>query len=227
MDADLALLQEVTITTWGELKRMGDPIQVADHEPWLPWKEGNYPCWPLIVKLSDRVQVDWLVNWVPGGWPGNHQFPASGIGIAAAARVTLMSGASPFAAVSMYARWVQSHRGVRGGNRTYADASAHLIISDISTLVTSDDSAELRIVVAGDLNVTFNAVSNDNPRSQAVLDRFRALGFEYLGPQHPDGRRSSEQTQNVVTLRRPGKGPDSAYTQADHVFATAGYGHGH
>ena len=223
MGADLALLQEASVNTWKDLQRVSDPIQVSPHEPWLPWQERHYDRWPLIVGLSDRVRIDWLVNRVPQAWPNDNEFPASGIGIAAAARVAPTSGADAFTAVSMYARWVESHRGQRSRGGQYSDVSAHRILSDISTLLPSRDPSGLRILAAGDLNMTFDAVSGDFPHTEFVRKRFRLLGFEYLGPQYPDGRRYSEKSTNVLTFRTGTPDRPGTQTQVDYVFATSGF----
>ena len=69
-------------------------------------------------------------------------------------------------------------------------------------------------------------------RANTVFDRMNALGLEYIGPQHPNGRRADpapehlpEDTRNVVTYY-PGNSPETARLQLDHVFASRGFHHG-
>ena len=42
MDADVALLQEVPVNGWRLLARVGGPVAVTPHEPWLPWQPRTY-----------------------------------------------------------------------------------------------------------------------------------------------------------------------------------------
>ena len=80
MGADLALLQEVHPAGRRWLARYGNGVEVTPHDTRLPWTGSEYDRWPLVVKLSDRVQVDWfeLVHATP--WPNAYQIPVSGLG---------------------------------------------------------------------------------------------------------------------------------------------------
>ena len=87
------------------LQEAGDPpADVADRlgvgkkEHWdshcwnSRWYEGRfknlYDRWTRVVKLSDRVEVEWFKQVSPIGMPEPEEFPVSGIGTVAAARVT-------------------------------------------------------------------------------------------------------------------------------------------
>ena len=130
MDADVALLQEVHIGGWDWLRTAKDGVAVTSQEPWAPWEKGHYDRWPLVVKLSDRVDVEWFKQTVPTRWVTADEIAVSGIGTIAAARVIPVNGVEPFIAISMCARWLQPHPTVGNEGWIYPDASAHRIISD-------------------------------------------------------------------------------------------------
>ena len=68
MDADVALLQEVYASGWEWLPKQRSSIEVSPHVPWAPWQRTDYNRYPLVVKLSDRVQVDWFEPKYPSPW---------------------------------------------------------------------------------------------------------------------------------------------------------------
>lgn len=217
MGADVALLQEVTVNGWKRLASAGNGVAVTPPEPWLPWTEKTYTRWPLVVKLSDRVKVEWFKHRMPVYWPKVDEFPVSGIGTVAVARITPVSGAEPFIAVSMYARWRPLHLSVGDQRWPHADASAHRIISDLSVFVSHNPkNATHRILAAGDLNMAFFGNFRCDARMQTVMNRMNALGLEYLGPRDSSG-------ENVPTYRTPRQDPATATTQFDHVFASQGF----
>ena len=111
-------------------------------------------------------------------------------------------------------------------------ASAHRIISDLSAFIGYYDRPEKhRILVAGELNMSFQSTDKFDRRAQTVLDRFQALGLDYLGPQYPAGRRAdpipehlNEESLDVPTYyHKPSNTPAGAYVQLDHVFASRGF----
>ena len=64
-------------------------------------------------------------------------------------------------------------------------------------------------------------------RCRTVWDRMEALGFVYMGPRYPNGRRAEftpdhlpKETKNVPTQRAPKSPPR---LQLDHVFASQGF----
>ena len=84
----------------------------------------------MVVKLSDRVGVQWFRQVLPTTpQEGDDEIAVSNVGIIAAAQVIPITGGEPFIAVSMYARWFRPHPTVRSPY-IYSDAAAHHIISD-------------------------------------------------------------------------------------------------
>ena len=243
MDADIALVQEggqppddVTGVDIG-------PKESYDSHHWnSDWWKGRWPAlydrWPMVVKLSDRVEVEWFkqVSPVWGGAPD--EIEVSGIGTIAAARVTPKdSSVAPFVAISMYGRWMGPHPSTES-SEIYADASVHRIISDISAFIGHEDTRRHRIIAAGDLNTghgyTGEPYTGDpywEARDRSVFDRFNAIGMEFMGPQFPNGRQAiptpaglPPDTRNVPTYYTIAqKKPENAQIQLDYVFASRGF----
>ena len=233
MDADVALLQEVGSVPDDVLDR----VELSPYRPWLSHNpetgEPNYDRWPTIVKLSDRVRVEWFRQISPIGVDPQcpQDMAVSGIGTIEVARVIPKVGPEPFIAASMYARWFSPHP-TAIGDWIYPDGSAHRIISDLTAFIGYYDAPDRhRILAAGDLNMSFQSTDQFDHRAQTVLDRFRALGLEYLGPQYPAGRRAdpipkhlNEESLDVPTYyHKPSNTPAGAYVQIDHVFASRGF----
>ena len=237
-DADLALLQEAG----------NPPVDLADridYRDGVFWSRQLYDRWPLVVKLSDRVTIEPYRQVPPISDLGKDAIGASGIGTMAAARVIPHGNeAEAFVAVSMYARWLGAHPSAKTKSAwsIYSDASAHRIISDLSTFIDPADPAihrpkspqAHRILAAGDLNMFYGAtgrtLSMPN-RERTVWDRMCALGLEFLGPQVPHGRRAEAglepddvpaDTKNVPTYYHRG-GPAGAKNQLDYAFASRGF----
>ena len=187
----------------------------------------------MVVRLSDRVEVEWFKQVSTIQIPKPDEIAVSGIGTIAAARITPRDG-EPFVAVSMYARWMWPYQADRTPWTVgHPDASAHRIISDLSVFIGNTDPDTHRIVAAGDLNMVYGD-PGDYPQSltareRTVFDRMAALGLEFMGPQHPHGRQADPRpaglptnTGNVPTFRPPGKSPGTALHQLDYVFASLG-----
>ena len=229
-NADLALLQEVRrVPAWFANT---EGVQVGPEEHWnthlLLRREGRWNRWSMIVGLSNRVKIEWFKQVPPFAWTGEDEFAVSGIGTAAAARVTPPDG-QPFVAVSMYGRWMRRHPTARSSRRIYPDGSVHRAISDLSAFIPSHPRTH-RVLVAGDLNVAFHASHHFDKRAQTILDRMQALGLEYMGPRYPNGRRADpiprhldEKSLNVPTYHTNRKTPATAHVQVDHVFASRGF----
>ena len=231
MDADVALLQEVG-TVPDDVR---DRVELSPHSPWLrddpDTGDPNFDRWPMVVRLSDRVKVEWF-RQVGTMWaePRPYDVAVSGIGTMDVASVIPKHGPEPFIAASMYARWFSPHPTAEG-DYIYSDASAHRIISDLSAFIGYYDAPDRhRILAAGDLNMSFRSTDPFDRRAQTVLDRFQALGLEYLGPQYPAGRQAdpipehlNEESLDVPTYyHKPSNTPAGAYVQIDHVFASLG-----
>ena len=240
MDADVALLQEADSPPPDVAGKVETgPVDHWDSHVWNSrWYEGRfenlYDRWPMVVKLSDRTEVEWFKQVSPIDQPAEDEIAVSGIGTVAAARIT-PKDSPPFIAVSMYARWIRPHPSTKSGWRVdYQDGSAHRIISDLSAFIGSTDPSTHRILAAGDLNMIYGATEDNRlalpARDRTVTDRMDALGLEFLGPRHPDGRRACPtpsglppDTLNVPTYHTTSQSPATAQSQLDYAFASRGF----
>ena len=225
-DADLALLQEAGSPP-------ADLVDRIDYADGVFWNRHLYDRWPLVVKLSDRVTVEPYRQVPPTIDLGEDSIGVSGIGTIAAGRVIPHDAEEEsFVAVSMYASWLSAHPSTNS-SWIYSDASAHRIISDLSTFIGHSNPAKHRILAAGDLNMFYGATGSRlalPERERTVWDRMHALGLEFLGPQVPRGRSAETQpddvppdTMNVPTYYNPGKRPETALNQLDYAFASRGF----
>ena len=254
MDADVALLQEASPPP-DDLVRPQDapfppaegtgppdigPRQAWDSHSWnSDWWHGRasalYDRWPMVVRLSDRVDIDWFKQVGPIGWAEQNEIAVSGIGTIAVARITPRDGSTePFIAFSMYGRWEGAHPSRNKPSWIYSDGSTHRIISDLSAFISSTDPSTHRILAAGDLNMIYGATDDNQleipARARTVTDRFDALGMEFLGPQYPAGRRACPapqglppDTRNLPTYHTTSQSPAAAQNQLDYVFASRGF----
>ena len=237
MDADIALLQEAVPPD----DVAGLPLDVGPRESWdsHSWNRHRRPSalydrWPMVVRLSDRVDVEWFTQVGPIGWPKQDEIAVRGIGTITAARVTPQDGSiQPFIVVSMYGRWVGLHPSLKTSRREYADASVHRIISDLSAFIGENPQTH-RILAAGDLNIFHGYGDWGSPyweaRYRSVFERMDVLGLEFVGSQAPFGRRAAEPreheptaSRNVVTFYPPRRNPATAIHQLDFAFASRGF----
>ena len=199
------------------------------------WSCRSYDRWPLVVKLSDRVAIEPYPQVPPISDLGEDAMGVSDIGTMAAARVIPHDNEDEaFVAVSMYARWLSPHpsTNAKSSRSDYSDASAHRIISDLSTFIDRSVPTAHRILAAGDPNMFYGATGRRwslPERERTVWDRMQALGLEFLGPQVPHGRRAEAKpddvpanTKNVPTNYHRG-GPERAKNQLDYVIASRGF----
>lgn len=245
-DVDVALLQEVGR---GAAQQMADVIVGG-----AAWDWDRSSIWPTVVRLSDRVQVDSLAP-VASEREGTAQntIAVSDPRTLAAVLVRPPQDASPtfppFLLFSIYARWLNphplaGHSPMRRGYSAidiYSDASAHRVISDVSTFIGHTNPQSHRLLVAGDFNTIYGATDDSRlenaRRAQTVFDRIEALGMEFKGPQWPDADRQAEpaphglprNTKNVPTYltgwerrRMRDKGIVSG-NQLDYVFASPSF----
>lgn len=227
-DIDVALLQE----TCTPPREVLDSMELSPYTPWL----GEYfyinslrP--PRVVRTSDRVKVEWYEQVGPHrGRLGPLQMPVSGISLCDAAVVSPVDGGEPITVVSMYAGWQSPHPNA-GPGWIYPDASAHRIISDLTTFVRTYemDEPDHRIIAAGDLNACFGDLGAFTARAQTIVDRMSALGLAYVGPKYPNGRKAdpvpnilAEGSKDVPTYYSTAMTPETAQLQLDHVFASRG-----
>ena len=228
MDADLALLQEVRRIPAHIVDRVG----ISPHEP---WNKHLFDRFPRVVRLSDRVTIEWFKQAEPLGYAGDGEMEVSGVGLTEVARISPRDG-EPFIAVSLYGRWVQPHPSTNSKWSNFAgvsDTSVHRAISDLSAFIGSLDPSTHRIIVAGDFNLIYGATEK-NPmvlalRDRTVWTRMEALGMVFMGPQYPAGRQADPtprgmpvDTGNVPTYAWRGK-PENARWQLDYVFASRGF----
>ena len=240
MDADVALLQEVGSVPSDVADKVDTgPVEHWDSHVWNSrWFEGRFNSlfdrWPMVVRLSDRVKIEWFRQVSTISEIQDDEIAVSGIGTIAAARV-IPEDSPPFIVVSMYARWIRPHSSAKSHWFVgYQDGSAHRIISDLSAFIGSTDPSTHRIIAAGDLNMIYGATDNNSlalpARDRTVTDRMDALGLEFMGPQYPDGRQASptprglpEDTRNLPTYYARGGSPESAQHQLDYAFASRGF----
>ncbi|WP_420614207.1 hypothetical protein [Candidatus Spongiisocius sp.] len=241
MDADVALLQEAGRYPYDVASRVDiGPREHWDSHYWnSDWYKPRFPRlfdrWSMVVKLSDRVEVEWFKQVSPISDTAEDEIAVSGIGTIAAARI-IPRDAAPFIAVSMYGRWIAPHRSAKSNMKVgYPDGSAHRIISDLSAFIGNTDPGTHRILAAGDLNMAFGGKDDAPfaPRERTVTDRMDALGLEMLGPQHPHGRQADPtpeylpaDTRNVPTYHTTSQTPATATNQLDWAFASRGFHHG-
>ena len=227
-DVDLALLQEA-----GSVP--GDLEHLVEYDDAVFWNRHLYDRWPLVVKLSDRIEVEHYRQMPPISDLGDNDIGVSGIGTIAAARVIpCESEDEAFVAVSMYARWLKPHPSTKSPwSVGYSDASAHRFISDLSTFIGHTDPSRHRILAAGDLNMFYGATGTRlslPERERTVWERMKSLGLEFLGPQAPFGRPAPTapddvpcDTKNVPTYYKVGECPEKARNQLDYAFASRGF----
>ncbi len=237
MDADVALLQEASLPP----DDVAAKVDTGPREHWdSAWYRGGVdPAvdrWPMVVRLSDRVEVEWFRQVGPIREAAEDEIAVSGLGTIAAARVIPLD-APPFIVASMYARWTKPHPSTSGQSAEFSDASTHRIISDLSAFVGNADSGTLRVLAAGDLNLIHGMTAAQRTvhpfRDRTVLERMDALGLEFLGPRYPAGRRANSVPQglpadslNVPTFHHSLESPETASLQLDYVFASAGFREG-
>jgi exonuclease III len=216
--ADVALLQEAALPAESQPGSVfPDPI---DPETWQT--AGRSRSWgrrTAVVKLSDRYEMQAVPLTAVGGEPD--AVPVSHSGALAIANVEV--GEEIITVASLYAPWERSLSGT-----SYADASAHRLLSDLSALLTT--ASNHRVIAAGDLNILHGYGEHGDPywgaRYQSVFDRAKAMGLRFVGPQHPHGRRAEPSPQELpedsddVDTYRHRHDPAAATRQVDFVLAS-------
>ena len=231
MGLDAALLQECHPDLLEGAASKGE----LEFSPHLPLGEEHYDRWPMVVRLSDRVRVEWFRQTVPQFAVEEDEVSASGIGVIEVARLLPADGTLPFVAASIYARWIAPHPTTNSKwGVGYQDGSAHAAITDLSAFIGHKNPATHRIVAAGDFN-TIRGATESNPlalpaRDNTIFDRMEALGLEFLGPNAPNGRQADPvprglpaDTKNVPTYHSTRQSAETAANQLDYVFASRGF----
>ena len=139
-DADIALVQEAT-------EPPADMPPSFEYRPatWRTAGAGHRPWRAAVVKLSNRIDVQWLEP-TPIENARDGDLTVSRAGTLDAAIVTPPTGEA-FVVVSMYALWEKPHP-TTSSSWIYADGSVHRLISDISVFV--GQQLGHRILAAGD-----------------------------------------------------------------------------
>lgn len=221
---DIALLQEAAVPP-------ADVSGMVEVNP-APWRTAgaglSRPWRTAVVKLSDRVGVQWL-SPKPIEEARPEELAVSRPGTLSAAIVTPPDG-EPFIVASVYSPWEQP-ADITESRWIYADGSAHRVISDISALIGQQRGH--KILVAGDLNILHGYGEGGSAywaaRYATVFDRMSALGFTFVGPQAPHGHRADpwpdelpRTSNNVPTYHTNRQTPVTATRQLDFVFASCG-----
>jgi len=228
-EVDVALLQEAGGPP-------GDLAHLIRHDDDVFWNRQLYDRWPLVVKLSERVEVERFRQIPPISELGENDIGVSGIGTLAVARI-MPKGQSEdaFIAASLYARDMKPHPSTNTPWQVGAsDVSVHRILSDLSTFIGHEDASRHRILAAGDLNMIYGATGGAlslPERERATWSRIAALGLEFLGPQLPNGRPAATaqpdvpaDTRNVPTYYSPQqRSPANADRQFDYAIASRGF----
>ena len=171
--ADVALLQEA------RLPGPGSALQVvpADLTTWRTAGWGTREWRTAVIRLSDRVELDPRPDVAIEAMTGETDWVVSRHGTVTAADVKI-DGRTTFTAVSVYAPWEKTAKGV-----IFADGSAHRILSDLSGLMPYPDH---RLLIAGDWNILLgygeHGDSYYKDRYATVFARAEALGLRFVGP---------------------------------------------
>ena len=217
---DVALLQEACVPPTGVARQV---VPTPDSAKWLT--AGNKPtAWrTAIVRLRDGVALH-PRKLVPVGRWAKGAVPVSRKGTLAVADIAF--GAEPITLVSAYAVWETP-----SPKRSWiiADASAHRLISDVSSLISTQ--RDHRIIVAGDFNIYRGEGDHGSvywkQRYATVFDRMEAIGLPLVGPfgsvdpaAAPGRVAAPRDRPNVPTYRTKRDEARTATHQLDFVFAS-------
>ena len=183
----------------GPAGRLPEGLETGSRRHWdsytwtADYPEGRFSTWckrwPMIVKMSDRVEVEWFEQVGPDSRPSENEITVSDVGLIAAARVTpkdLRDG-EPFIAVSMYAQW---------NPEDLAVLSSISIVTDIGSVTERDVPASDRILAAGDLNVHYRPGAYSDFETRTPVDILAdQFGYSY--------RIYEEGDRFTVVLHRP------------------------
>lgn len=179
-----------------------------------------------VARLSDRVLMRGRRTGDLATARGE-VLPVSRVGTLAVADVTCAG--ETITCISAYAPWENMlHDPPREKPGIFSDASAHRLISDISTLITN---RKHKILVAGDFNILHGHGEHGDEywkaRYETVFTRMAALGLRFVGPQAPNGRQAApwpeelpQESKNVPTFHHSRQTPATATRQMDFVFAS-------
>lgn len=222
--ADIAVVQEACKPPLDVAERIGVDAEV----PWATEGAGMVRSWrTAVVRLNPGLDVRWYSpHSIRDANLGD--LAVSRIGTLAAAEVRHPQVSDSVTIVSMYSSWEEPHRSTESG-WIYADASAHRLVSDLSTFIGQQRGH--RVVAAGDLNILYGHGEDGSSywaaRYRSVFDRMAALGLPLVGPQFPNGRQAQpwppelpNDSRNVPTFHSNRQTPETATRQLDFVFAS-------
>jgi hypothetical protein len=225
-DADVALLQEATEPPADVASRVD-----VNPGPWCTAGIGARPWRTAIVKLSQKVHLEWIDSKTIDS-ACEADLAVSRLGTLSAAIVKSEDIAS-FVIASMYGSWEQP-RGSTGSSWIYADGSVHRLISDLSVFI--GQQKKHRILTAGDLNILHGYGESKSKywaeRYKTIFTRMEALGLKFVGPQAPAGRIADPwpdelppTSKNVPTYHTNRQTPSTATRQLDFVFSSNSFAH--
>lgn len=185
----------------------------------------NGPGPTAIVPVSLRASVEPVaLEPVPEAAAKRGAHPTSYPGTISVSLVTNPKTGAQLYVASTYVKWEKA-----GTGWIVPDASAHRLISDISSLIATENH-KIPIVVAGDWNIFFQ--HGETPywlgRYNSVFERMQALGFELIGPfcsengLHRDAPHGLMQppATSTPTYHTTHENPSVAWRQLDFVFAS-------
>ncbi len=186
----------------------------------------NGPGPATIVNVSDRLTVEPLVlESVPVAAADRDGHPTSYPGTIAMSLVTNPDSGAQLYVVSIYVKWEKT------GGWIVQETSAHRLISDLSSLITTQKH-KIPILVAGDWNIVFG--HGETPywlgRYDAIEARMTALGFDRVGPFRGESgihreappREPMPTPPNITpTYYTTREDPSTAWRQLDHVFVSS------
>lgn len=221
-DVDLALLQEA-----GEPPKNVASKIAFDNEPWVTSELNSQRHWrTVIIQKSNNVKIKWLKPSQLGAtYSGD--FIVSQKGTLSVAEINDGKD-KPFMVMSMYGLWETPNKYAQG-NWSYADASVHRLISDISAFIGT--RRQHRIITSGDLNILYGYGEYPSEywwgRYCSIFQRMNSLGLKFVGPQSPNGYQTAPwpkelplESKNVPTYYHSRQTPHTASRQLDFVFAS-------
>lgn len=220
-DFDVALLQEAGPPP-AELRAR----VVVDDQPWATGagEMGIRPWRTAVVGLSDRVRVRHLET-APLDSALIHQIPVSRSGTLALAEISFRGSDQTYLLASMHAQH-ELPRAAAPLDWIYADASAHRLVSDLSSVIGSEHRHQ--IVVGADLNFTTGEELRETnywrARHAGVFERMRLLGLPLIGP-HQSSEPATpaaavQRERQTPTYRHQQDEPHGASKRIDFVFAS-------
>jgi exonuclease III len=214
-DADLWLLQEATEPN----EKIVQSILEVDHSPWRTTGWYIRPWRTAIVRGSNKVSMSlYKAASIEAAKPG--ELAVSRVGTISVADVQIKSTGEIVTFASIYGVWENPIHSDKSRD-SYADASIHRIISDLSYFL--DMQQKRKIIIAGDMNVFYGYGDNGNPywkaRYDSIFIRMEGLGLNFIGPQSPHGGNQAIPKPSILPENSKNI-PTRGIHQLDYVFAS-------